>query len=488
MAISTADWPYHLRVPIEYVPSEATAGQMLLLTEKVIEKVPQMTQDLFWLNVKNGGGDIRLCENDDGTGQLPIEVTLCDTVSRKLIIWYRTPTFTGVEILYLFYNNSSASLLPLTHDYGQYATWQDFAFASHNGIDDATGNIVFDQVGTLTPATGVFGESGGATFFDVAQTPQNYLEATILGFQDGDHSFRAWHKRRTADSEGSVVGLYSTTSSAEYKSLFIRSFETANVPEDSVSSWHRHENSVFGYAVSSARYSVKVNQWQRSVATMSLNERRIYLDDNDYNSSTELAPANQNLHDIFAIGALRDRSPGGYFDGHIAGVWWEKSIPSEAKVNTEYANQSNNTSFYGEPEFYKNGQRLHVFSGAVSLGATTVGESYKRSMLTANASISASTAGSSLKRVSVNAAAKLKAVVTGRASKKAQLAGSASINTVAQSSFTKKSILSGIASIKTFLTSRFYNKADNVETHTITIQGQLRESIEVKGFVNTNRN
>jgi hypothetical protein len=221
---------------------------------------------------------------------------------------------------------------------------------------------------------------------------------------------------------------------------------------------------------------------------MSLNERRIYLDDNDYNSSTELAPANQNLHDIFAIGALRDRSPGGYFDGHIAGVWWEKSIPSEAKVNTEYANQSNNTSFYGEPEFYKNGQRLHVFSGAVSLGATTVGESYKRSMLTANASISASTAGSSLKRVSVNAAAKLKAVVTGRASKKAQLAGSASINTVAQSSFTKKSILSGIASIKTFLTSRFYNKADNVETHTITIQGQLRESIEVKGFVNTNRN
>ena len=482
MAISTADWPYHLRVPIEYVPSEATAGQMLVLTEKVLEKVPQMTQDLFWLNVKNGGGDIRLCENDDGTGQLPIEVTLCDTVSRKLIIWYRTPTFTGAENLYLFYKNPSATTLPLTNDYGQYAAWQDFAFASHNGLDDVTGNIDLIVVGDLTLATGRDELPNSAVYLD-GET--SYAFANVNESRSAEISYRAWFRSDMEASAGAVVGLYDSSQGGEYTTAFVTAVH--GISNYSIVAWHRTSNSVWGYSAIGDEDIVTTGAWARLVTTKSQVQRLAYLNavkvatsDGDSGSTTNA--------DVFAIGSMRDSTPGNIFKGLVSEVWWERAIPSEAKVNTEYANQSNNTSFYGEPEFYKNGKRLHGFSGAVSLSTTIAGESYKRSTFTANASISASTTGNFLKRVSVKAAAKIKAIVSGQATKKAPLAGSTSVKATTHATASKKSILAGIANIKMFLTSRFYNKADNVETHTITIQGQLRESIEVKGFVNTNRN
>ena len=488
MAINTADWPYHLRIPVEYVPSEATTGQMLMLTEKVLEKVPQMTQDLFWLNVKNGGGDIRLCENEDGSGQLPIEVTLCDTVSRKLIIWYRTPTFTGAENLYLFYKNPSATTLPLTNDYGQYAAWLDFSFVSHNGIDDVTGSTPLVEIGTIDRTVGRLGESNGATYFDGVE---NYAHKDIspTRFYDNDgHSFRSWHKNDGVPSYANqgIVGIYDGSSTGDW-AVTVQSVSGA-YGDDTMVAWLRRYDNVGGFAARAGSEHIDYVGWHFSVSTFTASERLIYINGILSASDTEYQDWSKDM-DRFAVGAIADRVVGNRFKGWIAETWWEKSIPSEAKVHTEYANQSDNASFYAEPEFYKNGKRLHGFSGAVSLSATIAGESYKRSTFTANASISASTAGSSLKRVSVTAAiAKIKAIVSGQATKKAPLAGSSSIKATTHATASKKSILAGIANIKMFLTSRFYNKADNVETHTITIQGRLRETIEVKGFVNTKRN
>lgn len=485
MTINAADWPYRTRIPIEYVPSETTTGQMLMLTEKVLEKVPQMTQDLFWLSVKNGGGDIRLCENEDGTNQLPIEVTLCDTVSRKLIIWYRLPVFVGLESLYLFYNNSYATTSPLTNDYGQYAAWQDFSFVSHNGLDDVTGNLTLESAGAITPSIGVFGDASGSINLDV--TTEAYLQCSIPPRNGGEDSFRTWSKRRNASSEGATAGIFVSSSSGEYRNTFIRAVDSAQMAANSVSAWMRQEHSVFGYAAATEGGVSSHGVWERLVSNFSQAQRQIILNDTHYAENSEAAEDTKD-YDRFAIGGLRDRTPGGYFDGLLSEIWWETAIPSEAKISTEYANQTDNTSFYGEPEFYKNGKRLHGFSGSTSLSVSVTAESYKRTPLTATASITASTSGSFLKRVSVKAAAKIKAIVSGQATKKAPLAGSTSVKATTHATASKKSILAGIANIKMFLTSRFYNKADNVETHTITIQGQLRESIEVKGFVNTNRN
>lgn len=475
MAINTADWPSYLRIPIEYVPSESTAGQMLVLTEKTIEKLPQILQNFFWSRVKNGGGDIRLCENEDGTGQLPIEVKICDTVSGMLIVWFRLPLFVGLENLYLFFNNSSATTLPLTNDYGQYAAWQDFEAVYHfrapDPLVDSTANARhLNSVGNATFSEGVL---------DSHYDFNNRLIAT-------------GYKGVTGSSARTVTFI----SNPEYNDHY--GITTWGADEDRTR-WSVYFNGgAFRTEIQSSYHYT--NKW---VADGSYKRFSSILAGTEFPSTHSLRIDGENILDtrngserLVETGSAADLIVNG-FDNFITDqhggkklkeIWYRSYAISDAKDRTENENQMRESDFYGTPSIFYNGEAVRVFDGAVLLVATTVGESYKRSMLTANASISASTAGSSLKRVSVNAAAKLKAVVTGRASKKAQLAGSASINTVAQSSFTKKSILSGIASIKMFLTSRFYNKADNVETHTITIQGQLRERIEVKGFVNTNRN
>jgi len=160
MSINLENWGFAFRIPINYTPAETTTGQMLVLTEAVIEKLPTTEQNHFWENVSNGGGDLRLCENLDGTGQVPLQVVLCDTVSRKLIIWLRLPEFDVGSLFYLFFKNSSASILPLSHDYGQYATWQDFEavyhFRSPDPLADATSNVRhLNSVGNATFNDGV---------------------------------------------------------------------------------------------------------------------------------------------------------------------------------------------------------------------------------------------------------------------------------------------------------------------------------------------
>jgi hypothetical protein len=350
MAINLENWGSLFKIPIEYTPSEATAGQMLVLTEKVLEKVPQMTQDLFWLNVKNGGGDIRLCENEDGTGQLPIEITLCDTVSRTLIIWYRLPVFVGLESLYLFYNNNSATTLPLTNDYGQYAAWQDFSFVSHNGLDDVTGNIVLTEVGSIPRVEGRLGEVNGATYFDGVE---NYALTSITPtrFYDNDgHSFRSWHKNDGVPSYANqgIVGIYDGDSTGDW-AISAQSVY-GSFGENTMLAWLRRYDNTGGYAARQGTEEIDYTNWHSSVSTFTNNERSIYV--NGVLSATNTVYLNSSKDmDRFAIGAIADRVVGNRFKGWITEVWWEKNIPSEAKVNTEYANQSDNASFYGTPSF-----------------------------------------------------------------------------------------------------------------------------------------
>ncbi|MGE6416185.1 hypothetical protein ACQKDY_00415 [Alteromonas macleodii] len=483
MAINAADWPYHLRVPISYTPSAATSGQMLMLTEKVLEKVPQMTQDLFWLNVKNGGGDIRLCENEDGTGQLPIEVKLCDTVSRKMIIWYRLPVFVGLESLYLFYNNNSASSLPLTHDYGQYAAWQDFSFVSHNGVDDVTGNLTLESAGTITPSIGVFGDASGSIDLDV--TTEAYLQCSIPPRNGGEDSFRTWSKRRNSSSEGATAGIFVSSSSGEYRNTFIRAVDSAQMAANSVSAWMRQEHSVFGYAAATEGGVSSHGVWERLVSNFSQAQRQIILNDTHYAENSEAAEDTKD-YDRFAIGGLRDRTPGGYFDGLLSEIWWETAIPSEAKISTEYANQSDNANFYGTPTLYQDGKLMRVFSGGVNIQTLSSGDCQKQAIVTGQTTVNTVIESTFYKKLSAIARCIFKTTITGEFTKHAPLSGGVAGKIHTTGIFNKTSVLQGWVNIRARITSRFYNKANNIEPPTITIKGVLRENIEIKGFINNN--
>lgn len=475
MAINTADWPYHLRIPIDYVPSSVTAGQVLTVTEATIEKMPLALQNLFWSKVKNGGGDLRVCENVDGSGQLPIEVVLCDTVSKKLIAWVRLASFDGLNVLHLFFKNAAASALPVANTYGQYAVWQDFEAVYHfrapDPLVDATVNARH------------LNSVGNATFNDGVVDSHNDFNNRLVA---------TGYKGITGDVDRTVTFLSNPTQNSDY------GITTWGASADRERWSVYFDNGAFRSEIQSSFHYT--NKWagdgtfKRFTSILSGNifplNHRLRINGTEITDTIKGTDRTVNTNigaDVIINGF--DNFLGDQFGGEeLKELWYRAEAISPSKDKVETTNQTNEPDFYGVPSVFYGSEEIRAFTGAVSLSTTTVGESYKRSMLTANASISASTTGNFLKRVSVKAAAKIKAVVSGQAAKKAQLSGLASINTVAQSSFTKKSILSGIASIKMFLTSRFYNKADNVETHTITIQGQLRESIEVKGFVNTNRN
>ena len=57
-------------------------------------------------NGHNGGGDLRVCLNSDGTSQLPLEVVSFDTVGETAQLWVRFPTFASGESCWLFYGKA----------------------------------------------------------------------------------------------------------------------------------------------------------------------------------------------------------------------------------------------------------------------------------------------------------------------------------------------------------------------------------------------
>ncbi|MGE6419974.1 hypothetical protein ACQKDY_19885 [Alteromonas macleodii] len=475
MAINTADWPYHLRIPIDYVPSSVTAGQVLTVTEATIEKMPLALQNLFWSKVKNGGGDLRVCENVDGSGQLPIEVVLCDTVSKKLIVWVRIASFDGSNVLHLFFKNDSASALPVANTYGQYAVWQDFEavyhFRSPDPLVDATSNVRhLNSVGNATFNDGVI---------DSHNDFNNRLVATGYNGITGDVDRTVTFLSNPTQNSDYGITTWGASADRERWSVY---FDNGAFRTEIQSSYH-YTNSWTGDGNFKRFTSILSGNTFPLNHSLRINGTEI----TDTRKGSDRTVDTNIGADVIVNGF--DNFLGDQFGGEeLKELWYRAEAISPSKDKVETTNQTNEPDFYGVPSVFYGSEEIRAFTGAVSLSTTTVGESYKRSMLTANASISASTAGSFLKRVSVKAVAKIKAMVSGQATKKVPLAGSSSIKATTHATASKKSILSGVTAIKTFLTSRFYNKADNVETHTITIQGQLRESIEVKGFVNTNRN
>ena len=149
MAITIADYSYRQLITGD-APASSLSGFVVLITEANVDST-------FWDNVDNGGGDVRVSINEDGTSQLPLEIVLCNTATDKLIAWVRFPTYsTSARELYLFSGNSGQSKAGETTTYGRNNVWQDYHFASHDGVINSTGS------GATTTETGtpVFNSDG----------------------------------------------------------------------------------------------------------------------------------------------------------------------------------------------------------------------------------------------------------------------------------------------------------------------------------------
>jgi len=76
MSITVTDYSYRQLITGDS-PANTNSGQILRINEDSVDAT-------FFDNVQNGGGDIRVCSDEDGLNQLPLYVLVCDTSTDAL--------------------------------------------------------------------------------------------------------------------------------------------------------------------------------------------------------------------------------------------------------------------------------------------------------------------------------------------------------------------------------------------------------------------
>jgi hypothetical protein len=153
MAITPTDWSRRVQIT-EINTSPALSGYVALLTESNLPAE-------IWTTAINGGGDLRVCLNSDGTSQLPLEVVNFDTVEETGVLWVRFPTFTSGDSLWLFYGKAGETQPTVTDTFGRNSVWSDFNAVYHlNDPTDSTGSFDATNVGASLQSGGGYEFTG----------------------------------------------------------------------------------------------------------------------------------------------------------------------------------------------------------------------------------------------------------------------------------------------------------------------------------------
>lgn len=344
--------PAHVVVPFEYTPTQSTQVQTLVLTESVLEKMPQAQQDVFWDNVEATGGDLRLTSNLDGTGRLPIEIVSIDTAARKLVIWYRLfEDFDGIGNVYLWFGKVGETQPAVTDPFGRNAVWADYAgmynLSDGTAIDSSGGN---DLTTSGTPSV-VSGKIGNATRFDSSADSFN---GSFIGLGNTKRTLSLW-----VNPDDITQNRYLSTFNGGGKSNL-----TAMLLGFQSGQFNAFDE---GYPTGSAvdtQMSATNSTWQHICYSWDGSRLKGYLNGSlVVDVADTLNPATPNFLSItpasgngsnFYIGNLQ------YFGARNSGI-----EPNE--IATEYANQSDPAAFYGMPTLATTGGTDPEITAEVSL-------------------------------------------------------------------------------------------------------------------------
>lgn len=337
MAINTADWSHYLAIPESYIPSSATSGQTLVITDSVIAKLSAGDQSTFWSNVENGGGDIRIYIDDGGVNQLPVEVVSLDSVAETCVIWTLKSTYDGTGNLYVFIGNSGATQPAVNDTFGRNAVWANEINVYHGGsiVDSAGNNDLTNNNVTL----GTAGKIGEAFSFDGSTS---YLEAAghypVTG--DNARSVRLW-AATTETSNRTIVswGYGFGSSGARWE---FRIDNTGGLLRTEVNG---------GFVTTSD--SISGGDWKHVVQTLpggDVTDTKHYVDgtlSSVSSSSTQAIGTDQDQP--LRIGARAFASLDYVWSGQMESIVISGRDLTPAFIATEYANQSDPASFYGTP-------------------------------------------------------------------------------------------------------------------------------------------
>ena len=114
----------------------------------------------FWSTVTNGGGDIRVYESD-GTTELPREVVSCDTATDTGELHFKGDVSALSDTDFIITVDGTSSDYAVTDTYGRNAVWSDYELVFHG--EDATTNsagTALTETGSVSIGTGKIGSAG----------------------------------------------------------------------------------------------------------------------------------------------------------------------------------------------------------------------------------------------------------------------------------------------------------------------------------------
>lgn len=332
MAITPTD--YARRVELTGTSYAFTiTGQDLVITEANLPSE-------IWSLALNGGGDLRVCENSDGTNQLPLHVILFDTVAETAVLWTRLPTYSSAaRTVWLFYDRAGDSQPAPSSTFGSQNVYQDFELFTHDGVTDATGNYTLTQNGSPGTGTSPLG-SDSVTFNGSNQ----WVDATVSKNQDAfPYAVGGWIQTTTTASSGTMAGFATDSVADQYSISLYRAGQSNETIYRAASTASNQANALGTLAANT--WGLFHSVWDAS------NDRSAWFNggNKDTSSASRIAPY---LMDSFDIGRIGDSSPGAYLSGQTAHTWWRDTTLTDNQVEVWNDNQSSPATFWttGTPE------------------------------------------------------------------------------------------------------------------------------------------
>ena len=292
-----------------------------------------------YFKATNGGGDLRICMNEDGTGQLPLEIVNFNTRTQKAVLWSRAPSINPSQGFWLFCGKPNEVQPPVTDVNGRNAVWIDYVGAWHlNDLNylDSTGANNLTSIGTITTdqtsptgagiATGASGSNNGL----LGSSGSAY---SIIQTSGQEHTVSYWTKNANETSGGWWVG---------------KEAEWAAQAEDVVSSDNKvaPRVSTFGAnTASSVSDAIVIGTWTKVDLVITAGSTVRSLVDTVLNANSSLTDLSLTGSGAFGIGTREGSTTDGH-NGSIAEVFLYSGLKSDSFLETEYTNQSTPNTFW----------------------------------------------------------------------------------------------------------------------------------------------
>ena len=320
MTIVATDWSRRVQITDANV-SPTLTGFVALLTEANLPSE-------IWTTALNGGGDLRVCLNSDGTSQLPLEVVSFDTSAQTAVLWLRLPTFASGDSLWLFYDKPAETQPAATDTFGRNAVWADYEYHSNDGGQtETTNSYTFTDDGSGSATSDYLGTPNGAL-----NAPRRRLNDLSVGDVVGDYTIETWFNGTNSGTH--ISKRDGTLTQYQTGIVLYRLFYRDASPNDFefvapfVAGWNK-----VNYSVSGNTVSVYLNG--------------SFLDSQTIVKTSRSIPLRIGYRGNGGLGTV-----GFEYAGAIAKNGIYSTAKSANYISTEYANQSSPATFWstGTPE------------------------------------------------------------------------------------------------------------------------------------------